>query len=342
MYGQAKSAMVKLNPEKNTIKIYSYKTVVDVVEDADKQISLDEARLIKKSYKVGDSVLAEESTKEFGRIAAQTAQQVVVQKLKEIERQIAVEELSEKEDELLTTVVKRVDNGTIFVNITGSHTEGVMLENDQIAGEKFNVGDRIKVYVKKIKDGFKGPQIQVSRSNNGFMRKLLELEIPEIANGDVIVKSIARDAGSRAKVAVYTENPNIDPVGSCVGNRGTRINTITSELSGEKIDLVVWSDDVLEYIARALSPAKVISVETNDSLKASRVIVPDDQLSLAIGKKGQNVRLASKLTGWKIDIKTQGEIAKSFGLDTKDSDFELTEIKEISEEDFEDFDDILN
>jgi N utilization substance protein A len=198
-YGEAKNALVKLVPEKSTIKIYSYKKVVEEVEDPDKEISLSEAKEIKKSYEVGDSIVSEETTKDFGRIAVQTAKQVVMQKLKEIEKQIAISELSEKEDELLTTVVKRIDNGVIYVQIPGSHSEGVMLETDQIPGEKFKEGDRIKVYVKKIKESFRGPQIQVSRSNIGFVRKLFELEIPEIENGDVIVKNIARDPGARTK-----------------------------------------------------------------------------------------------------------------------------------------------
>ncbi|MEG1500256.1 MAG: transcription termination factor NusA, partial [Clostridia bacterium] len=269
MYGEAKSALVKLIPEKATIKIYSYKTVVETVQDVDKEVSLEDARLIKKSYNLGDSIVEEETTKDFGRIAAQTAKQVVMQKLKELERQMAITELSEKEDELLTTIVKRIEGGTVYVQIAGSHTEGIMTENDQIPGEKFNVGDRIKVYVKKIRESFKGAQIQVSRSNIGFVRKLFELEIPEIASGDVIIKNIVRDPGNRTKVAIYTEKPGIDALGACVGNRGVRVNTIVSEMNGEKIDLVAYSEDPLEFIARALSPAKVLSVETNESLKAS-------------------------------------------------------------------------
>lgn len=327
MYGEAKSAMVKLNPEKNTIKIYSYKTIVDQVEDPDKEISLVEARLIKKSFKIGDIVQTEESTKEFGRIAAQTAKQVVMQKLKEMERQNALNELSEKEDELLTTIVKRIDNGTVYVQISNSHTEGVMLPNDQIPGEKFNVGDRVKVYVKKIKDSFKGTQIQVTRSNIGFVRKLFELEIPEIANGEISIKNIARDPGNRTKVSVYTSKPNIDPIGTCVGFHGQRIDTIVSELNGEKIDLIEFTEDPLEYIARALSPAKVLSVETNESLKASRVIVPDDKLSLAIGKNGQNVRLAARLTGWKIEVKSESALSTNV---KKDTEYELTELSDDS------------
>ncbi len=325
MYGEAKSAQVKLVPEKNAIKIYSYKTVVEEVENPDKEISLQDAQNIKSSYKVGDEVMQEENTKDFGRIAAQTAKQVVMQKLKEMERQIAVDELSEKEDELLTTIVKRIEQNVVYVQIAGSHTEGVMLEQDQIPGEKFHVNDRIKVYVKKIKDSFKGVQIQVSRSNVGFLRKLFEIEVPEIENGEVVIKNIARDPGNRSKVAIMATKPHIDALGACVGNRGVRINTIMSEINGEKIDLVPYSDDPLEYIANALSPAKVLSVEINESLKSSRVIVPDDKLSLAIGKMGQNVRLAARLTGWKIDVKPESSVNSN---EVKEVEYELTDLND--------------
>lgn len=324
MYGEGKSARVSLNPDRNMIRIFSYKTVVEEVEDPDKEISLAEAKLIKKSFKVGDVVESEESTKDFGRIAAQTAKQVVMQKLKEIEREKAISEISEKEDELLTTIVKRIDNGTVYVQISTSNIEGIMLPTDQIPGEKYVVGQRLKVYVKKIKDSFRGPQIQVTRTNIGFVRKLFELEIPEIATGEVKIKNISRDPGNRAKVAVYTENPNVDPIGTCVGNHGIRINTIIGELNGEKIDLIEYCDDQLEYIARALSPAKVISVETNESLNASRVIVPDDKLSLAIGKNGQNVRLAARLTGWKIEVKPESSLG--IAKEDKEPEYELTEL----------------
>lgn len=326
MYGEAKSAQVKLNKEKSTIKIYSYKTVVEEVEDPDKEISLEDAKKIKSTYKVGDVVAQEENTKDFGRIAAQTAKQVVMQKLKEMERQIAVDELSEKEDELLTTIVKRIEQGVVYVQIAGSHTEGVMLETDQIPGEVFHVNDRVKVYVKKIKDSFRGVQIQVSRSNVGFLRKLFEIEVPEIENGEVVIKNIARDPGNRSKVAIMATKPHIDALGACVGNRGQRINTIMSEINGEKIDLVPYSEDPLEYIANALSPAKVLSVEINESLKSSRVIVPDDKLSLAIGKGGQNVRLAARLTGWKIDVKPQSSVEEN--NEVKDVEYELTDLGE--------------
>ena len=216
-----------------------------------------------------------------------------------------------------------------------------MLPSDQIPGEKFNVGDRVKVYVKKIKDSFKGTQIQVTRSNVGFVRKLFELEIPEVANGDIKIKNIARDPGNRTKVAIYTEKANIDPIGTCVGFHGQRIDTITSEINGEKIDLIEYSEDPLEYIAKALSPAKVISVETNESLHSSRVIVPDDKLSLAIGKNGQNVRLAARLTGWKIEVKPESSINQTT---VKEPEYELTELNDDDAfnglEDLEELEDI--
>ncbi len=327
MYGEAKSALVKLDPEKASIKIYSYKTVVEEVEDQDKEISLEDAVKIKKSYKIGDTVTEEESTKSFGRIAAQTAKQVVMQRLREIERDMALSELSEKEDELLTTMVKRIDNANVYVAIPGTHTEGVMLRGDQIPGERYTVGERLKVYVKKIKDSFRGTQVQVTRTNLGFMRKLFELEIPEVASGEVVIKNIARDPGNRAKVAIYTDKPHIDALGACVGNRGERINAISTELNGEKIDLVIYSDDMHEFIARSLSPAKVLSVEINESLRVSRVVVPDDKLSLAIGRGGQNVRLAARLTNWKIDVKSESQIEGGAGM-AKDVEYELSDLSE--------------
>lgn len=336
MFGEAKSALVKLNPEKSTIKIYSYKTVVEEVSDPEKEISLEDARAIKKSYKVGDEIAEEVSTKDFGRIAAQTAKQVVMQRLKEIEKEKTLSEISQREDELITTIVKRVDNGTVYVQLAGASLEGVMLTGDQIPGESYYVGQRIKVYVKKIKDSYRGPQVQVSRSNIGFVKKMFEIEVPEIASGDVVIKNIARDAGYRSKVAIYSNKPMVDALGACVGNRGTRINTIMGELNGEKIDLISYSDDPLEYIAKALSPATVLSVEINESLKASRVVVPDDQLSIAIGKMGQNVRLAARLTGWKIDVKPKSKIDIQ-GV-SGDEEYEITELAE--DDDFANLEDI--
>lgn len=338
-YGEAKSAMVKLLPDKNTIRIFSYKTVVQEVEDPDKEIALEEAVLTKKSAEIGDTIQTEESTKDFGRIAAQTAKQVVMQKLKEVERQRSLTELAEKEDALLTSVVKRIDNNNIFVSIPGTNTEGTMMPNDQIMGERYNIGDKIKVYVKRINDSFRGTSVQVSRSHIGFVKKLFELEIPEITSGDVQVKNIVRDPGNRCKVAVYTEKPNVDAVGACVGSRGARIAAIMAELGNEKVDLVQYSPDPLEYIASALSPVKVLSVEINESLRASRVVVEDDKLSLAIGKGGQNVRLAARLTGWKIDVKTQSAVQAENGIEPQ-QEYEILEVEEPSDLNFDELEEI--
>ncbi len=302
-FGVASSAMVKLNPEKNTIKVYSYRTVVDEVVDPDKEVSLEEARKIKKSYKVGDVISEEVTPKSFGRIAAQIAKQVVLQKLREAEHQVALDELSEKQNELVTALIRRIDNDIVYVDIPSSSLEGMMQASDQIPNENYAVGDRIKVYVKNIRDSVTSSFIQVSRSNIGFVKKLFELEVPEIKNGDIVIKNIAREAGFRTKISVYSTNPNIDIVGACVGNKGMRINAIVEELNGEKIDIIEYSDNPLEYIARALSPASVITVYNINGQNSARAVVPDNKLSLAIGKAGQNVRLAVKLTGWKIDVR---------------------------------------
>lgn len=304
-FGEAKSAFVKLNPEKATIKVYSYKTVVAEVEDPDKEISLEDAKQLKKSYAVGDQVMEEVTPKEFGRISAQIAKQVVLQKLKEAEHEVAMSELSEKQNELITGVIRRIEADIVYVEIPGLKTEGVMQPSDRIPGENYAIGDRIKVYVKNIKDSTKSTLVQVSRSNAGFVKRLFELEVPEIQSGEIEVKNIVREAGYRTKIAVYSPNPNIDPVGSCVGNKGMRINAIVNELNGEKIDVINWSENPLEYIARALSPAKVITVYALENNNSARAVVPDDKLSLAIGKSGQNVRLAVKLTNWKIDVKSE-------------------------------------
>jgi len=306
-FGEAKSAIVKLNPEKNTIKVYAYKTIVDEVEDPDKQISLEDAQSIKASYKVGEIIQEEVTPKSFGRIAAQTAKQVVMQRLREAERQMMSSELSDKGDSLATGIVRRVENKVVYLEVGGIDVEGVMNEMDQIPNERYQPGDRVRIYVKRVKETNYGPQVQVSRSNLGFVKKLFELEIPEIESGEIVIKNIVREAGYRTKVAVFSENANIDAVGACIGNKGARVSAIITELNGEKIDIVQWSEDAFEFIAAALNPAKVISVEINDTAKTSRVVVPDDKLSLAIGKDGQNVRLAARLTGWKIDVKPESK-----------------------------------
>lgn len=300
--GTSKAIEVKLSPERNTIRIFAYQTVVEEVEDKDTQISLEDARLIDKKYKVGDVVSEEINPKEINRIPAQTAKQVIMQKLREIESEQAISELSEKEGELITVMVRSVDGDNVHVEIN-KNVVAVLMPQDQAPGDKYQVGKPVKVYVKKIKVGPRGPQVLVSRTVPGFVKRLFEIEVPEIANGIVTVKAIVREAGYRTKMAVYSEDPNVDAVGACVGNRGMRVNAIVSELGGEKIDIIPWCADTLEFIARALSPARVVMVQANDEERVARVVVMDDMLSLAIGKDGQNARLAARLTGWKIDVK---------------------------------------
>ncbi|NCB48436.1 MAG: transcription termination/antitermination protein NusA [Clostridia bacterium] len=304
-FGEAMKASVKLNSEKSTIKVYSYKTVVEEVEDPDKELSLEEANSLKETYKVGDVISQEVTPKDFGRIAAQIAKQVVLQKLREAEFQVAIDELSEKQNELITAVIRRLDRGVVYVEIPGSQMEGVMQESDQIPSENYAIGDRIKVYVKNIKDSSRDTFVQVSRSNAGFVKKLFELEVPEIKSGEIEIKNIVRESGYRTKIAIFTKNTNLDAVGACVGIKGMRINNIISELNGEKIDIIEYCENPLEYIAKALSPAKVLTVYALEGNNFARVVVPDDKLSLAIGKGGQNVRLAVRLTGWKIDVKPE-------------------------------------
>lgn len=305
-YGEGKDIIVKLDPEKNTIKVYAGKTVVkdDELTDADTQITLSSAKEVKKSAKVGDLLKEEITPKDFGRIAAGAAKQVFTQKFREAERSSATQEMNEKIEQIVTGIVRRIDRDIVYLELLGSQIEGVMGANDQIPSEKYAVNDRIKVYVKKLRETARGTQAIVSRSTPAFVRKLFELEVPEIASGLISIKGCTREAGYRTKIAVHNEDPTLDPLGACVGNKGIRVNNIVSELNGEKIDIIIWSDDPFEYIARALSPAKVLTVEVNDEVKSARAIVPDDKLSLAIGKSGQNVRLAAKLTNWKIDVKS--------------------------------------
>lgn len=304
-YGEARSIEVKITPEKNKIEFFAYKTVVETVEDPDTQVSLEDAQQLKKSIKLGDALKEEITPKDFGRIAAGTAKQVIVQKLREAERSMAFGELENKVDSIINGVVRRVEGDAVYVELSGTTIEGIMMTSDQIPNEKYAVGARIKVYVKKLREGFNGVQAIVSRAVPNFVKKLFEAEVPEIASGVVEIKGVVREAGYRTKIAIASNDADVDALGACVGNRGARVNAIVAELNGEKVDIIIWSDDPFEYIARALSPAKVLSVEIDEILKASKVIVPDDKLSLAIGKAGQNVRLAAKLTGWKIDVKSE-------------------------------------
>ncbi len=302
-YGMAKNAQVKLNPEKNTIKIYSYRTVVDQVEDEEKEISLEEARQIKHSYKIGDQVMQEETTKDFNRIAVQTAKQVITQKIKEIEKQSVYKDIAEKEGKLIVANVKRLDLDNVYLEIGGTTLEGLLTKRDMLPTDHFKPGDIVKVYVRHIRDDFRGTVVQVSRTHANFVKLLLEMEIPELNNGEVNIVNIVREAGLRTKVAVSTNVANLDPVGACIGNKGSRINNVINELNGEKIDIINYSENPAEYIVSALSPAEVSEITVDTAAGIANVLVPENKLSLAIGKGGHNVRLAAKLTGYKIDVK---------------------------------------
>jgi len=310
-FGEAQSVSVKLNAEKATIKVIAYKTIVDEVVDPDKEISLTDAKLQKSTYKVGDIISQEVTPKNFGRIAAQTARQVVMQRLREAERGTMIQDVNSKSEQLTTAIVRRIDGKDIYLELGGFDSEGLLAEADQIPNEKLLVGQHIKVCIKRAKDtGYGARFVPVTRASAGFVRKLFELQVPELETGDIEIKNIVREAGFRTKVAVNSADPNIDPVGACVGNAGSRINSIISEINGEKIDVIRWSDDVFEFIAAALNPAEVISVEIDAGAKSSKVIVPDNKLSLAIGKSGMNVRLAARLTGWKIDVKSESSVTE--------------------------------
>lgn len=300
-YGVAKSIKIVLTPELKTFNIYTCQKVVEQVEDRETEISLEDARLIDKKYKVGDDIYGPVDANDFGRIVAQMAKQIVTQKLRTVESEKAYSELAEKENELVTCIVQRIDGKNVCVEI--QKLEAILYPKDQLPNDHFKVGDKIKVFVRGIKPGARGPQVVVTRSSSGFIRRLFELEVPEIASGVVVIKGIVREAGSRTKMAVYATDSSVDAVGACVGNRGSRVNSIISEAGGEKIDIIPWHEDPLEFIARALLPAKVVMVEAKEDEKSARVVVMDDQLSLAIGREGVNARLAAKLTGWKIDIK---------------------------------------
>ncbi len=312
MTGFASDVKIKLNHDKKSIEIFSVRTIVEEVLDVDKEISLEDAQKVKKSYKLGDQFTVEIKSKDFGRIAAQTAKQVLTQKLREIERENTVSEFEDKEGELMVCTIRRIENGNVYVEIGGSQIEGVMSVRDQVPGEKYELNQRLNVFVKRIKNTGRNAQIVVSRTSTGLVKRLFENEVPEIKQGVVVIKSIAREAGQRTKIAIYSDDPMVDAIGACVGNKGTRVNAIVSELGGEKIDIIPWSENPLEYISRALSPARVLKViQTGE--ESAVAIVPDDKLSLAIGRSGQNARLAVRLTNWKIDVKSQSKALAELG-----------------------------
>lgn len=301
--GMAQNAEVKLNPEKATIKTYFYRNVVEVVEDEDKEISLADAKKLKSSYKIGDVVKQEVSTKDFNRIAVQTAKQVITQKIKEIEKQSIYKDIAEKEGKIIVANVKRLDNENIYLEIGGTTLEGLLTKKDMLPTDNFKPGDRIKVYVRHIKDDFRGTVVQVTRVHPNFVKLLLEMEVPELNNGEVTIVGLVREAGLRTKIAVSTSITNLDAVGACIGNKGARVNAVINELNGEKIDIINYSENPADYIVAALSPAEVSEITVDTAAAVANVLVPENKLSLAIGKGGHNVRLAAKLTGYKIDVK---------------------------------------
>ena len=306
-FNAEENVKIIIDEEKAVIQVFSLREVVEEVFDPAIEISLDEARKINKRAQIGDIVEVEITPKDFGRIAAQTAKQVIVQKIREAEREIVFTEYSDRQGEIVSGLIQKVDKNVVIVDL--GRLEGIMTANEQIPTETYAVNDKIKAYVVDVQKNSKGvPQMMISRTHPGFVKRLFELEIPEIYEGLIEIKNIVREAGSRTKIAVYSKDMNIDPVGSCVGPRGIRIQNILNELKDEKIDVVEWSEDPVQYIAAALSPATVLAVDIDEENMSSKVVVPDNQLSLAIGKDGQNARLSAKLTGWKIDIKSETQI----------------------------------
>lgn len=318
-FGSAQNVNVSINPETGDVKVFSRKTVVEKPENHLLEISLEEAREISPNYQIGDIVEVEVTPKNFGRIAAQTAKQVVVQRIREAERNVIYEEYINRENEIVNGMVQRWEKNNVMIDL--GRTEAVLPPTEQISTEVYNPGTRLRVYIVEVKMTTKGPQIIVSRTHPGLVRRLFELEVPEIYDGVVQIKAIAREAGARTKIAVHSLDPNVDPVGACVGPKGMRVQAVVNELRGEKMDIVKWSEDIKEFIANALSPAKVLDVSINEDEKAARVVVKDFQLSLAIGKEGQNARLAARLTGWKIDIKSESQV-ESLGTQEEESESE--------------------
>ncbi|NLP37931.1 MAG: transcription termination/antitermination protein NusA [Firmicutes bacterium] len=309
-FNTAANVRVHINRDTGGIKVYTRLQVVDEVTQPQLEISLDEARRLDDRYEVGDVVEREVTPKNFGRIAAQTAKQVVIQRIREAEREMVFDEFVDRENDIITGIVQRLEQKNVIVDL--GRTEAVLLPTEQMPNDNYQQGERIKTYITEVRRTTKGPQILISRTHPGLLKRLFELEVPEIYDGTVEIKSVAREAGYRSKLAVYSANQDVDPVGACVGPKGARVQAIVNELRGEKIDIVKWDEDPMVFVANALSPAKVISVRLQPEQKVANVIVPDYQLSLAIGKEGQNARLAAKLTGWKIDITSESEASQEF------------------------------
>jgi N utilization substance protein A len=306
-YGASSEIHVEIDWEESRVSVFARKLVIQAVEDPHTQMSIAEARRLDPGVQVGESMDIEVTPSEdFGRIAAQTAKQVVVQRIREAERDIVFREYSDRAGEVLTGVVQRREGRTVFVNL--GKVDAFLPPSEQMPLDSYRAGERIKVYVVEVKKTTKTPRVLVSRSHPGLLRRLFELEVPEVHDGTVEIKSVAREAGARSKVGVWSRQQNVDPVGACVGRRGSRVQAVVDELRGEKIDIVRWDEDMSRYLASALSPAKVSEVRPDENEKACTIIVPDNQLSLAIGREGQNVRLAARLTGWRIDIRSESQL----------------------------------
>ncbi|GAA0078056.1 transcription termination factor NusA [Clostridium sp. CTA-5] len=301
----AQNVKISINRETGEIHVYAQKVVVDEVYDDVTEISLEEAKALNPKNEVDDIVDLEVTPKNFGRVAAQLAKQVVTQRIKEAERNIVYDEYKEKEFDIITGTILRKDKGMVFVSL--GKIEGIIGPNEQMPNEEYKFNEKLKLYIVEVKNTSKGAQVHVSRTHPGLVKRLFELEVPEIFNGTVEIKSISREAGSRSKIAVYSNNEEVDAMGACVGPKGIRVQNIVNELKNEKIDIIKWSKDPAEFISNALSPAKVLSAEVDEENKSAKIVVEDNQLSLAIGKEGQNVRLAAKLTNWKIDIKSKSQ-----------------------------------
>lgn len=309
-FGSLQNARVHIERDTGEFKVYSQRTVVEQVNDLRLEISLEEARNKDPRYDIGEIVEGEVTPKNFGRIAAQTAKQVVVQRIREAERNIIYEEFVNREGDIITGIIQRAEQKNVYIEL--GKTEAILTPSEQMPGEEYRQGNRIKAYIVEVKKTNKAPQIIVSRTHPGLLKRLFELEVPELYEGVVELKAIAREAGYRSKIAVYSRDENVDPVGACVGPKGMRVQSIVSELSGEKIDIIKWYNEPSKFVAASLSPSKVVAVEVWEDEKVARVIVPDYQLSLAIGKEGQNARLAAKLTNWKIDIKSESQMEEIY------------------------------
>ena len=331
-FDSAENVRITMDRETGEIHVYAEKDVVEKPEDVENdklQISLEDAKRINSKLEVGDKAEIEQVPKNFGRIAAQTAKQVIVQKIREASRNFLFDEFNERKGEIVSGIIQKADGGTVVLDL--GKLEGIMPVKEQIPTEKYKVNDKIRAYIVDVERGVKGaPQVIVSRAHNDFVRKLFELEIPEIYEGLIEIKGVSRDPGNRCKVAVYSSNENIDPVGSCVGQKGIRIQNIINELNGEKIDVIEWSEDPATYISAALLPAEVMAVDVKPEEKFAQVIVRDDQLSLAIGKAGQNARLVARLTNWKIDIKSESQFREM--LAKLNEEAEKEEVEEVQED----------